>query len=118
MWQTDAIGLWKCGLGLSSHILVPIQLQQQESWNFLIEPRTVPWMEMVQRCTNTVTNCVWQSPSSRTNSQSGSQEFHLKLKNITAGNMKITDNIYCLVYVYLHFRGVFSPTLVLHGKLK
>jgi hypothetical protein len=26
MWQTDAIGLWKCDLGLPSHRLSPRQL--------------------------------------------------------------------------------------------
>jgi hypothetical protein len=26
-WQTDTIGLWKCDLGLLSHLLSPRQLQ-------------------------------------------------------------------------------------------
>jgi hypothetical protein len=34
-WQTDAIGLWKCDLGLPSH-LSPRQLQQYQSGNFPI----------------------------------------------------------------------------------
>jgi hypothetical protein len=37
-WQTDAIGLQKCHLGLPSHLLSPRYLQQSE--NFPIPPRT------------------------------------------------------------------------------
>jgi hypothetical protein len=34
-WQTDAIHLWKCDLGLPSRLLSLRQLQQQQSGNFL-----------------------------------------------------------------------------------
>jgi hypothetical protein len=35
-WQTDAVGLLMCGLGLHSHLLSPRQLQQSQSGNFLV----------------------------------------------------------------------------------